>query len=149
MDLATNDKDKAISWLLIGTIFFVVCSCKYLQTQTKESYKRIHILRLKNIKFKKNGKLLYHAASNLHAANIVQNQSVHMFWIDDNVLKPALAWVKTVNRLLTTISKANGDTLVCVFWDGKNMHFQLTLGLIKTKSSSKTNRERKLRFSKG
>ena len=43
MELASSDRDKAITWLLIGATFFAMRSCEYLKTAPEES-KRTKIL---------------------------------------------------------------------------------------------------------
>ena len=36
LDLASSERDKAVSWLLIGAIFFAMQSCEYLKTAAEE-----------------------------------------------------------------------------------------------------------------
>jgi hypothetical protein len=127
-ELANSAKDKAIAWLLIGALFFAMRSCEYLKTSALESSKRTKILRMKNIKFKKNGILLPHSSSDLGTADMViitfefqknqlRNQTVHMFKTDDEILNPVLAWSKTVQRIWQTIPNASDDTKVCAFFE--------------------------------
>ena len=63
-NLAHSNKDKAISWLLIGAIFFAMRSCEYLKTGPEES-KQTKIIRLRNIIFKKDGKNVDHSDGDL------------------------------------------------------------------------------------
>ena len=55
LDISDSSRDKALSWLLIGAIFFAMRSCEYLKTAPEES-KRTKMIRLRNIVFKKNSK---------------------------------------------------------------------------------------------
>ena len=107
---ASSDMEIAISWLLIGAIFFAMRSCEYLKTCSQEESKRTKILRIKNFTFIKNKKVLSLKSKKLHTADLVKivfefqkndkrNQSVHMYKTDDKVLNPVLAWGKTINRL--------------------------------------------------
>ena len=130
-NLAHSDKDKAISWLLIGAIFFAMRSCEYLKTGPEES-KRTKIIRLRNINFKKDGKNVDHSDGDLPSADLVmitfefqkstkRDQVVHMYKTNDKVLNPVLAWATTVQRLLKTIPNVSGDTKVCTFWTGQKV----------------------------
>ena len=127
-DLAITAKDKAIVWILIGAIFFAMRSCEYLRTSTSEDNKRTKILRTRNFRFKKNGKILPNSSHEIESADMVvitfeyqknhkRNQSVHMYKTDDNILNPVLAWGKTVTRILSTIPDASNDTTICSFMD--------------------------------
>ena len=71
LDLAKTDWEIAVSWLLIGAIFFAMRSCKYLETNMKEELRRTKILRLRNIMFKKSGKLLSHSDPVIEEADLV------------------------------------------------------------------------------
>ena len=93
---ASSDMEIAISWLLIGAIFFAMRSCEYLKTCSQEESKRTKILRIKNFTFIKNKKVLSLKSKKLHTADLVKivfefqkndkrNQSVHMYKTDDKV----------------------------------------------------------------
>ena len=56
--MSYNYWERAVTHLLILALFFAMRSCEYLETNSKESEKRTKILRLKNLKFKKNGKIV-------------------------------------------------------------------------------------------
>ena len=90
MDLAASPLDVAITWLLIGALFFAMRSCEYLKTCTIEESKRTKMIRLKSIKFRFKGKIIHHSSKFLPAADIVmitfefqkndwRTQTVHMF----------------------------------------------------------------------
>jgi hypothetical protein len=126
LDLAQSPKDQAITWLLIGAIFFAMRSCEYLRTSTHEDSKRTRILRKRNFKFKKNGKVLDHHSKDLETADMVvitfesqknqmRNKSVQMYATDDDTLNPVLAWAKTVKRIIKTIPDVSEGTTICSF----------------------------------
>ena len=130
MELSITARDKAITWLLIGTIFFAMRSCEYLKTCKNEESKRTKILRTRNLKFKKDGKVIPHSSKELTTADMViitfefqknnlRHQTVHMYKTEDKLLNPVLAWGTTVQRILSTIPEASGDTKVCSFIDGQ------------------------------
>ena len=55
-DLAVSEREKTISDLLIGAIFYAMRSCEYLRTSQDEEAKRTKILCLRNYVFIKNEK---------------------------------------------------------------------------------------------
>ena len=131
MNLAFSDQDKAIVWLLIGAIFFAMRSCEYLKTGPEGS-KRTKIIRARNIKFKKNGKVLLPKIDDISKADYVmitfeyqknnmRNKSVHMYCTDDELLNPVTAWAKIVERLATTIPDFSEETKVCEYWNGNKI----------------------------
>ena len=70
-DIASTEKEKAITWILIGAIFFAMRSCEYLRTSSSEENKRTKILRTRNFKFKKNGITLRNSSTELESADMV------------------------------------------------------------------------------
>ena len=131
-DLASSDLYVAVSWLLIGAIFFAMRSCEYLKTSVNEDSKRTRILRLRNVLFKNKGKVVDHSSKRLLSAEIViitfefqkndkRDQSVHMYATKDKVLNPVRAWGVTVQRILISVPGADMDTKVCSFWDGEKV----------------------------
>jgi hypothetical protein len=146
INIASTPLDKAISHLLIGALFFAMRSCEYLNTNTNEEKKRTKLLRLQNIKFKKEGKLVPFSSSILRSADLViitfefqknmnRNQSVHMFKTNDKTLNPVSAWATTVQRILNTIPGANGNTKVCSFLSNQKV-IELDAFLVRTKLRS-------------
>ena len=128
MDTARTHKDIALAWLLIGATFFAMRSCEYLKTNHLEDSKRTKIIRLKNIKFKKNGRILDHRLDKLVDAELVaitfefqkndkRDKMVHMFRTDDGIMCPVVAWASTVKRIVNTIPRATADTTVCSYRD--------------------------------
>jgi hypothetical protein len=124
-DLAETNWDNAVTHLLIGAIFFAMRSCEYLKTSARDGEKRTKVIRLGNILFKKNGKVLPHSASNLHTADLVRlrfeyqkndrrDVSIHMFRTDDAILNPVTAWAYTVHRV-RSIPQADDNSEVCMF----------------------------------
>ena len=127
MELSSTKLQQSHTWLLIGALFFAMRSCEYLRTSSKENIKRTKILRLKNIRFKKNGVVLDQDSKQLKCADIViitfefqknniRNRTVHMFSTGDKLLCPVVAWATTVQRILNTIPKASGDTKISSYF---------------------------------
>jgi hypothetical protein len=124
-DLAETSWDTAVTHLLIGAIFFAMRSCEYLKTSARDGEKRTKITRLRNIMFKKNGRILPHSSSELHTADLVRlrfeyqkndrrDVCIHMFRTDDAILNPVAAWAFTVHRVCQ-ISESSEDSEVCLF----------------------------------
>ncbi len=127
-DLALTDKESSLSWLCIGAFFFAMRSCEYLKSSHKEDSKRTKIIRLRNIRAKKNGKTLDFKAKDLLQADMImitfeyqknntRNKTIHMFRTGDALMCPVIAWATTIRRILNTIPGASGDTKVCSFND--------------------------------
>ena len=123
--LAVTAWENAVMQLFIGAIFFTMRSCKYLHTCFVEESKRTHILCLKNIQFKTNGRGLPHTSQNLEEADIVmitfqfqkndkKYQRVHMFRTSDPLLNPVKVWAYTVQQVLKNPGD-NAESKVCNF----------------------------------
>ena len=69
-DLANTHKELVLSQLCIGAIFFAMRSCEYLTSTHNEDSKRTKILRMRNIKFKKEGNFLNNISPHLFSADI-------------------------------------------------------------------------------
>ena len=134
-ELSTTDRDKAIAWLSIGAIFFAMRSCEYLRTAAEET-KRTKMIRVGNITFKKNGKVLSHSHPELHKSDMVKirftyqkndrrDVCIHMFASGDKVLCPVKAWAYTVKRV-RSIPDADDDSPVCLFMDSNGNSTLLT-----------------------
>jgi hypothetical protein len=124
MELANSERDIAVSWLLIGAIFFAMRSCEYLKTSAEEK-KRTNVVRVGNIQFKKGNRLLNNTDPNIISADIVRirftyqkndkrDVCIHMFRSNDTVLCPVVAWANTVIRVLK-IPQADQNSEVCLF----------------------------------
>jgi hypothetical protein len=124
MELADSERDIAVSWLLIGAIFFAMRSCEYLQTSVEEK-KRTRIVRIGNIQFKKGNRLLQHSNPDIVSADLVRirftyqkndkrDVCIHMFRSQDPILCPVVAWANTVMRVLK-IPSADKNSEVCLF----------------------------------
>ena len=148
MDVSVTDREKAITWLLIGAIFFAMRSCEYLKT-TQEESKRTRIVRVGNIVFKKGNILLSHNDPNLADADLVRirfvfqkndkrDVQVHMFRSGDELLCPVIAWASTVKRV-RSIPSASDNTEVCQFIDNKNKITLLQASNIRTRLRSIVN----------
>jgi len=128
MDTAVTHKDLALAWLFIGATFFTMRSCEYLKTNHNEDSKRTKIIRLRNIRFKKNGRMLDMGKDKLTEADLVaitfefqkndkRDKTVHMFKTNDGIMCPVVAWASTVKRLVNTIPLCTADTTVCSYLD--------------------------------
>ena len=126
MEISSTEREKAISWLLIGAIFFAMRSCEYCKTAVEES-KRTKIVRLKNIVFKLDNRVIAHSNKRLKEADLVQitfefqkndkrDVRVHMFRSGDSLLCPVIAWASTVQRI-RRIDGSCDDSEVCLFED--------------------------------
>ena len=124
-ELAETDWDRAVSYLLIGAIFFAMRSCEYLKTAARDGDKRTKIIRMGGIMFKKNGRILPHSSTDLHTADLVRikfefqkndrrDVCIHMFSTEDAILNPVSAWANTVYRV-RLIPDSNDTTEVCLF----------------------------------
>jgi hypothetical protein len=145
-ELAETRWDKAVSQLLIGAIFFAMRSCEYLKTTSRDGAKRTKILRLRNILFKKQGKILPHSSTDLHTADLVRitfeyqkndkrDVSIHMFSTNDDVLNPVTAWASTVYRV-RQIPEATDETTVCTFQLENGKTTQISSDHVRTKLRS-------------
>jgi hypothetical protein len=109
-------------------------SCEYLVTKYPEESKRTKILRLKNIVFKKKGRIIPHSATLVQillTADLViitfefqknhqRNYTVHMFRTTDAFLCPVKATSRTVKRV-RNIPGSSDESKICSFFteDGK------------------------------
>ena len=71
MQLSVTHKEVALSHFCIGAFFFAMRSCKYLRCSHYEDSKRTKILRLRNIRFKKEGLALDHMSPLILQADLV------------------------------------------------------------------------------
>ena len=126
LELSSSARDKATTWLMIGAIFFAMRSCEYLRTAAEEK-KRTKIVRIGNLTFKKDNKILSHTSKLLEKADLVRvrfcfqkndkrDVCVHMFNSGDKILCPVVAWAKTVKRV-RKIKGSNPNSEVCTFED--------------------------------
>ena len=124
MELSISARDRATTWLLIGAIFFAMRSCEYLKTSAEEK-KRTKIIRIGDILFKKENRIVNHDDSSLHTSDLVRIQfrfqkndrrdvCIHMFRSGDKLLCPVIAWAKTVQRV-RQIPSSSDDSKVCLF----------------------------------
>ena len=128
MKLSCTINQQNQTWLLIGAIYFAMRSCEYLRTAGTKDSKRTKILRLRNLRFKKNGRVLAHDSQGLIHADLVmitfefqknniRNRTVHMFKTGDPVLCPVVAWATTVQRILRTVPDFSGDTKISSYYE--------------------------------
>ena len=132
-DVSLTPWDFAVTNLLIMALFFAMRSCEYLVTKYPEGSKRTKIIRLKNIVFKKDNRIIPHSAplEMLESADLViltfefqkndlRNYTVHMFKTTDALLCPVKATARTVKRV-RDIPGSSDDSKICSFLaeDGK------------------------------
>jgi len=109
MELSISGRDKAITMLLKGAIFFAMQSCEYLKTSVEER-KRTKIIGKGDILFKKYNRIVKHDDPALSTSDLVRitlryqkndkrDVCIHMFRSGDSLLCPAIAWAKTVQRV--------------------------------------------------
>jgi len=125
--------DFAVTNVLIMALFFAMRSCEYLVTKYPEESKRTKILRLKNIVFKKDNRIIPHSSplALLESADLViipfefqknelRNHSVHMFRTLDAILCPVKATARNVKRV-RTMPGSSDNLKLCSFLsdDGK------------------------------
>ena len=145
-ELAETEWDKAVTHLLIGAIFFAMRSCEYLRTSSRDGEKRTKIIRLGNIMFKKQGRILPNSSNELHTSDLVRirfeyqkndrrDVCIHMFGTDDVILNPVAAWAATVYRV-RTIPEANEHTEVCMFQSAEGVKTQISSEHVRTKLRS-------------
>ena len=143
MDISVSEWDEAVSWLLIGAIFFAMRSCEYLETNAKEASRRTKILRVRNIQFLKDGRRVKHDHPQLEHSDIVmitfefqkndtRDVQIHMFKTSDNVLNPVKAWAKTVKRILS-YKDGSEDSKVCAFQHNKSTITHLKADDVRTR----------------
>lgn len=128
MEVALTPHDIAITWLLIGAIFFAMRSCEYIYTSTPEKDRKTKTVRVGDITFKKNCFVIPHTSSSiLPTADVViiifrdqkngdKGKQVHMFRTDDDILCPVKAWAATVTRI-RAIPRAHDKVRVYTFYD--------------------------------
>jgi hypothetical protein len=142
MDLSSSDREKAVSWLLIGAIFFAMRSCEYLQTASEEK-KRTKIVRIGNVIFKKDNILVHHSDINLQHADLVRikfsfqkndkrDVCIHMFKSGDQILCPVIAWARTIQRV-RKIPNSTDDSEVCLFLDNKQNVYNINAAYVRSR----------------
>lgn len=116
---------KAISQLSIGAFFFACRSCEYLKVPQEEK-RRTQRLKLRNIRFFKNGRELKHSDPNLDNADSValtfewQKKDVKFDTVShmqsgDPLLNPVIQWAAVVKRIWS-YPGATADTPVSAVW---------------------------------
>ena len=110
MEVSITQEELALIHICIGAISFTMSSFEYLRYTHREDSNRTKVLRLRNIRFKKNGILLDHNPQLLLYADLVaitfesqksnmRNKTDHMFKINDNLLCPVKSWTSAVTRI--------------------------------------------------
>jgi len=120
-----SELDRGVSQLTICAGFFACPSCEYLKVPRREM-KRTKLLCLRNIRFFKDGRLLFTPSANLEFADSVavtfemqKNEQKHETIIhsrtDDPVLCPVKQWALLVNRTWS-YQGTTENTSVCMVW---------------------------------
>ena len=123
--LSLTPKHQFIGSLVTGAFFHAMRSCEYSKTSTPEKDKQTKILRLKNIRFYKNNRLLAHTDAHLIEADLVditfefqktdkRFESVSMHRTTHPILCPVKAWTKVVTHV-RSLRGTTDDTKVNQF----------------------------------
>ena len=124
--------DIAIGQLIIGAFFFAMRSCEYLHVPASET-RKTKILRLKDIRFYRNRRLVPHSSTSLHASDIVaitfvsqkneeRNDIVNQYRTNDEILCPVKAWAAVVTRIRSYKHTNDSTTVNTYLSDGKLLH---------------------------
>ena len=132
--LVATETQRTISQLSIGGFFFACRSCEYLKVPEAEK-RRTEILRLRDIRFFKNGRELNHGDPQLEYADCVsltfevqkndeRMDVVTQLSTGEGLLCPVKAWAAVVRRIWQ-YAGATIDTPVSAVWrNGKIEHIQ-------------------------
>ena len=124
-DLKNNARNKAIGELVIGAFFYAMRSCEYLSVSSAE--RKTKRLRLKNLRFFRNGRIIQHCDPTLCSSDFVtiqfedQKNGEKMDEITqqnsgDLLLCPVRAWAKIIQRIWQ-IPGTTDTTHVNTFYD--------------------------------
>lgn len=111
--------------LAVGAFFFAMRSCEYLTVTGDRKTKR---LRLRNLRFFRHGRELFHSDPTLSSADYIsitfedqknaeQHDTITMQNANDKLLCPVIAWTKVVQRIMKCPG-TNLDTHVNTFFSG-------------------------------
>eukprot|EP00956_Cyclotella_meneghiniana_P034348 scaffold103894_cov40-Cyclotella_meneghiniana.AAC.3 len=130
--LQQTELQKAVAQLAVGAFFFAMRSCEYLKVPQAEK-RRTDILRLRNIRFFRNGVELPHSHPQLETAEVVsitfekqkkdeKMDTVNQLASGDAILCPKYAWASIVKRI-RSYPGTNDDTPVStVMVNGRLTH---------------------------
>eukprot|EP00956_Cyclotella_meneghiniana_P025476 scaffold53298_cov92-Cyclotella_meneghiniana.AAC.1 len=130
--LQQTELQKATAQLAVGAFFFAMRSCEYLKVPQAEK-RRTDILRLRNIRFFRNGVELPHSHPQLETAEVVsitfekqkkdeKMDTVNQLASGDAILCPKYAWASLVKRI-RSYPGTNDDTPVStVLVNGRLTH---------------------------
>ena len=131
IEVRNTERNKAIGELIVGAFFYAMRSCEYLTVAAGE--RKTKRLKLKNIRFFRNGTLIPHWDPLLTASDFVtvqfedQKNGEKMDEITqqksgDLVLCPVRAWASIIQRV-HRIPGSSSDTHVNAFYDNGKMHY--------------------------
>lgn len=123
--LQISEKQRAISQLTRGAFYFACRSCEYVKVKQAEE-RRTDILRLRNIAFRSNGRLLPHDHPKLEYADTVtitfemtkkdeKNNTVTQHTTEHPFMCPVRSWAAIVKRI-RSYPGSNDDTPVSAVW---------------------------------
>ena len=126
-----SESQIAIRELAISAFFFACRSCEYLKVPAAEK-KKTDILKLKDIRFSKNGRKLSHADPHLEHADIVSlnfaNQKngikddlVTRQRTGDTLFCPVRVFAKIVKRI-RNYAGSSDDTPISAVWRNKRLN---------------------------
>ena len=132
LDLAVTRKESTPLQLYIGVLLFTIKSCEYLKCTHSEGYKRTNILRLRNINFKKDGKLLTHGSPRVSLSDFVtvkfevqtnkrRDNAVCMFKTNYSISCPVKTWEYVATHICTLVLEASHGTRVWAFMDQRQI----------------------------
>ena len=125
----STERARAIADLCTGAFFFAMRLCEYLHVQGTE--RKTKQLRLRNIRFFRNHKLVPHSCSSLLTSDFVsitfedqknsmRNDTITMHASNHAIMCPVRSWARVVRRVSRCYGN-NTDTLVSSFRQGKKI----------------------------
>mmetsp|Transcript_4792 Transcript_4792/g.6205 ORF Transcript_4792/g.6205 Transcript_4792/m.6205 type:complete len:400 (+) Transcript_4792:13-1212(+) len=149
---------QSLSMLLIGAIFFCMRSCEYLKVPAQED-RKTKLLKLKNIRFFKNGKELPHNHLNLNSADVVsityedqknrdKFNTVHLHKSKDPLLCPVKAWAHIVQRIRSYPGSTRNTPVNTFFINNELQQFKSKDAIDLLRASAEALSEKELGFTK-
>ena len=132
MKCDATERQKAIAQLAVGGFFFACRSCEYLKVPQSEK-RRTDILRLRCIRFFKDGKELPHDHPDLERAGVVsvtfekqkkdeKMDTVNLLASGELILCPVRTWAKIVKRIRGYPNSSDNTPVSAVWENGRVAH---------------------------
>lgn len=156
--LQVTETQRALVQLAIGAYMFAMRSCEYLKVPQAEK-RRTAILKLRNIRFFKSGRLLEHGDPLLEYADCVsitfefqkkdeRNDTVTQICSYDELLCPVRQWASLVRRI-RGYPGATADTSVSAVWRNDRIEYVASKELVNAlRAAAVAVGEEKLGFAK-